>query len=736
MVPVMIKVIHFLRDKVLSSLGIIIIAAILVELITLVEYRRFRMLTMDELETRTSIELRTKAEMIGHTLASAEATMQEHLWDIRRNLRDADSMFAVTGRLIASNPNVIGGCIAFVPDHYPEKGRYFEPYATKDGDSIQIEQIGSPNHDYTANPAFQKVLEEMEPSWTDPYEYGTEPVMSLTTYSYPLKDEEGKIVAVCGLDIDLSWLEDTLNARQPFPSSFSLMLTQDGTPVAYPPGFDEGRKVIPQVVGLINDSTAVRYRYQPGSSTMIEFRDCDNREEACVYFASLQRSPHWQIAQVSYTDDIYAPLRRLRHRQMILIIAGLLIMFHIIRRFAVNEGKLRQANVEQARIGSELAVARNIQFEMLPKEFPPFPDRKDIDIYGSVSPAREVGGDLFDFFIRDEKLYFCIGDVSGKGVPSAMVMSVMHSLFRMISRHSDSPGRIVKALNDELSRGNETNMFVTFFLGVLDMSTGEMQYCNAGHDQPFILTDGVDGLPVKANLPLGAFSDTDFEEQTCVLEQGSVIFLFTDGLTEAKDADRHQFTRGRAAGVLKRSMKSRETDPQRLVETMGSAVRDFVNGAEQSDDTTMLAFRYNGKESGEAFEDSIILSNDVSEVERLGHFTKSVSARLSLDKKTSSEVRLALEEVVVNIIKYAYPEGQPGDLSVKACSDGKELTFTVRDYGMAFDPTAMDEADTTLEADERPMGGLGILLAMKLMDSVRYERIGNENVLTLIKSIT
>ena len=725
-----------MRDKVLSSLGIIIIAAILVELITLVEYRRFRRLTMDELETRTSIELRTKTEMIGHTLASAEATMQEHLWDIRRNLRDADSMFAVTGRLIASNPNVIGGCIAFLPDHYPEKGRYFETYASKDLSSIRIEQIGSPEHDYTANPAFRKVLEEMEPSWSDPYEYGTEPVMSLTTYSYPLTDENGEIVAVCGLDIDLSWLGDTLNARQPYPSSFCLMLTRDGTPVAYPSGFNEGRNVVPQVVGLINDSTAVRHRKRNESSTMIGFRDCDNGEEACVYFASLQRSPHWQIAQISYTDEIYAPLRRLRHRQMLLIIAGLLILFHIIRRFAVNEAKLRQANVEQARIGGELAVARNIQFEMLPKEFPPFPDRKDIDIFGSVSPAREVGGDLFDFFIREGKLYFCIGDVSGKGVPSAMVMSVMHSLFRMISGHSDSPGRIVKALNDELSRDNETNMFVTFFLGVLNLSTGEMQYCNAGHDQPFILSDGVSGLSAKANLPLGAFGDTGFEEQTYVLEQGSAIFLFTDGLTEAKDADRHQFTRGRVAGILERSVKGNDTDPQRLVETMQGEVRNFVNGAEQSDDLTMLVIRYNGKENGDAFEDSIIMLNDIGEIERLGQFTKSVSGRLSLDRKTSSEVRLALEEIVVNIIKYAYPEGQSGDLSVNICSEDNKLIIKIKDSGIPFDPTAIAEADTTLGADERPMGGLGILLARKLMDSVCYERIGNENVLTLIKSIT
>ena len=728
------RFIGFTRRKVGSSLGIIVIAAMLVELISVIQYGQFRKIIRDEIELRTRVDLRTNSDIIQNTLKSAEATMQEHLWDIERNLDDPDSIFSVTGRLISSNPNVVGGCIAFIPDYFPSKGRYFEPYASKDGAAIRIEQIGSSEHDYTRNPDFINAVEHNTSFWSDPYQYERESIMSLTTYSYPLTDSNGKVVAVCGLDIDLSWLGDTRNARQYYPSAYGLMLTRNGELVAGPSDNHTRLSEVERVTKLINDSTTVRRTSSSGRTKMIDFRDGIEGRKATVYYCSMGRTPDWQIAQVCFEDEVFASLRRMRLRHMLLVLAGLLTLFFIIRQFAKNENKLNAANLEQARIGSELAVARNIQMEMVPKVYPPFPDRHDIDIFGSVTPAREVGGDLFDFFIREEKLYFCIGDVSGKGVPSAMVMSVIHSLFRIISRHVDRPGLIAKGLNNELSKGNETNMFITFFTGILDLPSGKLLYCNAGHDHPFIVSDTVYELPVTANLPLGAFEDTEFEEQECELKSGSTIFLYTDGITEAKDTGRKQFTKHRLAAALAKCIAQPGTCSELLVKAVDNEVRHFTEGAEQSDDMTMLAIRYLPEQRSDALRESISMRNDVDEVRRLGDFVKSVTARLSLDKKTASAIRLALEEVVVNVIDYAYPSGSEGKMTVEAASDGKDIMFTVKDSGKPFDPTAVAPADTTLEIEDRKVGGLGILLANGLMDSVRYERVGNENVLTLIKS--
>ena len=585
------KALTLFHGKKHPGLGIIIIAALLVELISIVQYRRLHAWAEDDLEKRSVTELQVKAEIIRNTLASAEETMQEHLWDIENHLDEADSMFAVTARLIRANPHIVGGCIAFIPDYYPGKGTFFETYARKADGTIVLEQIGALDHDYTQNPAFRQALETRRPVWSDPYHYGSDPEMWLSTYSYPVADRAGKIAAVCGLDIDLTWLSDTLNAHHSYPSSFALLLTRDGQLIAGPADAHAPEADVAQAVSLLQDSTIVRTGDHAGRLPE-RFRSARKGQKAYIYSTSLENDPLWQVAQVCYHNEVYAPMRKLRLRQMFLILAGLLILFFMIERFARNETKLRDAHVQQARIGSELSVARNIQKQMLPKSFPLFPDRKDLDIYGSLVPAREVGGDLYDAFIRDNQLFFCIGDVSGKGVPSAMLMAVMHSLFRMVSARENRPEKIVKVLNEELCKDNETNMFVTFFLGVLDLSDGTLSYCNAGHDRPIVVADSVEELPALANLPLGVFDDTAFEGQTCRLDAGTTLFLYTDGLTEAKDVHRQQFSRKKVKETLEQCRMVPGMDAQTMIEALGDAVHRFAGGSELSDDLTMLAVHF------------------------------------------------------------------------------------------------------------------------------------------------
>ena len=255
--------------------------------------------------------------------------------------------------------------------------------------------------------------------------------------------------------------------------------------------------------------------------------------------------------------------------------------------------ELKSTTAQKASIESELKVAHNIQMSMLPKTFPPYPDREDIDIFGQLTPAKAVGGDLFDFYIRDEQLYFCIGDVSGKGVPASLFMAVTRSLFRNVSNHQSKPHLIMKALNDSLVESNEMNMFVTLFVGVLDLQTGLLRYCNAGHDAPLLIgLQRVDVLPCDSNLPIGVMADFDFSEQTILIDKYTTIFLFTDGLNEAENCHQEQFGDDRIMNVAQGLLGMGHHRPTHVVRHMTDAVHTFVGTAEQSDDLTMLAIQY------------------------------------------------------------------------------------------------------------------------------------------------
>lgn len=711
----------FLREKIGTSLGFVILAALLLELLSFVQFYHTRSLLRDELQKRMEKELSVKAGVIRSSLASAEMTMQEHLWDMQVHLSQPDSMFSVTRRLIAANPEIVGGCMAFLPDYYPQKGRFFEPYASKENGVIRVQQLGGQEHDYTEHPAFREAMQTGQPGWSDPYLYGTDSVSHLTTYSYPLRDGEDKIAAVCGLDLDLSWLRDTLNASLGYPSSFGLLMTRSGETVIGPDGEKPGIRKI---------SALVSGRPAPGQCLMTRFRDPQTRRKGSVYYTSLSEAPYWQVALVSYDREVFEPIVRMWRLSRLLILCGLLILFFIINRYVRSARRLQQARIEQARIGSELGIARSIQMEMLPK---PLAERPDLDIHGFLVPAREVGGDLYDFFLQDGKLFFCIGDVSGKGVPSAMVMSKIQSLFRRISAHVSDPARIVQVLNEEACRGNERNMFITFFAGVLNLSSGHLQYCNAGHDRPFLLRGKTEKLQARPHLPLGVFPDTPYGVQEVELSGPATLFLYTDGVTEAMNPRRELFTDGRLAAVLEGlgdGLAARE-----MAETVSDAVRNFVGDADPSDDLTLLVIRYIPQEGVDILRDSIDLDNDVRQVSALNHFIRSVASRMGMAEKPARNLQLAVEEIVVNVMHYAYPPGETGRVHVEATSDGRMVRITVSDEGVAFDPTAVAEVDTTRSAEDRPVGGLGVHLARHLADSIHYERVGEQNVLTLTKMI-
>ena len=280
---------------------------------------------------------------------------------------------------------------------------------------------------------------------------------------------------------------------------------------------------------------------------------------------------------------------------------------HMQHSLADYMDELARTTANKERIESELRIASDIQMGMIPKIFPPFPDRKDIDLYATLTPAKEVGGDLYDFFVEDDRLYFTVGDVSGKGVPASLLMAVTRSLFRTMAPHFKVPADIVAALNDALSDSNESNMFVTLFLGVLNLKDGTLRYCNAGHNAPvrFGGTDSGDPafIPVNPNLALGLFKGFPYLEQEMRLEAGTSLLLYTDGVTEAEDLTQQLFSDERLLNLLARECGSR---PARVVEHLMQAIRTHTAEAEQNDDITILCLSYEPNGEREASNEHII----------------------------------------------------------------------------------------------------------------------------------
>ena len=349
--------------------------------------------------------------------------------------------------------------------------------------------------------------------------------------------------------------------------------------------------------------------------------------------------------------------------------------------------------------------------------------------------AKKVGGDLFDFFIRDEKLFFSIGDVAGKGVPAALVMAVTRSMFRSASMTHTSPKFIVESINRSVCQSNDSYMFVTLFMGVLDLATGHLSYTNAGHEPP-VLVGGAHTrfLNVDSNIPLGLRSEWEYTEQKSLIDKGTTLFLYTDGYTEAETIDHDQFGKERMCDEALR-LSALHPDSRTFVQTIRQAERVFVGGIPQSDDISLLAIKYKGSHDHSLYRRGISLVNDVKEVPALAIFIGSICEDMDFNELTTAGINLAIEEAVVNVMSYAYPEGVHANILLEVVGDGKELTFVLRDNGIPFDPTSAPDVDVTLPADQRSIGGLGIHLIRHYMDFISYERVDNQNVLTMIKKL-
>ena len=705
--------------------AIIIAAALLVELLSALQYFYMRDLLNDEIEHNAEADLRTKAVVTRSMLNHFELLQKNYRDEIAEATEHPSDIYKISRSIVEKNPYVIGAGVAFVPGYYKGEGERFEPWAFNDKDSIKTGQMASELHDYTTRDFFRKSIKERHMIWSEPYLDTVGAKDYIITLATPVWDDDERLAGVFGFDISLQWLGDTINAHSRMPSSFCVILTEDGKLIALPHHTHPKARDFKLIEQTLGDSTVDRRLSANKRIEIISFKSPDG-DKGYIFFGNIRGKPHWIIALVSYEDELYAPLNKPRRNMLIAMLIGFSLIGLILLAYSRSRKMLFKAQVEQQRLDTELDTAQKIQHEMLPTAVI---DHDNLEVASTLLPARQVGGDLYDFRLRDEKLFFCIADVSGKGVAAALIMAITHAHFRAATLRELRPARIAGHINTELCTGNETNMFVTFFVGVLDLPTGRLRYCNAGHDAPLLLRGEASVMPVEANLPLGVIADFDYKEQEMKLEPDDTLLLYTDGVTEAMNSSHAQFS-------LERLLQASHTrNPQQLIDTIIDRVKEFIGDAEQSDDITMLALHYTPKVEKTTLERSLTITNDLNNVPLMNGFIKEVGQELKLNRSAIGNLQLALEEVVVNVINYAYPQGTTGDIRIDAIATAADLRLVVTDSGKPFAPTTNPDVDTTLSAEERQIGGLGIFLVRQLMDSINYERVNGQNVLTLRKTI-
>ena len=494
------------RQTKIRSIVVLVVAAIFLELTTAVQYISTRRAITAQITEMAKHDL-TSANRTFEVKEIAEAAIAAVLPEVERfiDTQQQDSLHMALQRVVANHPEIVGVDFAYRVGSDGLRDGYF---TFKDDATNEIKDtvIG---FDYTERTWYREGLHG-NGSWSEPY-MSRYYVALMSTFSRPVHDPQGRVVAVIGADVPMREL-----------SSMAVQLYDN-----------QQRSLIPVII--------------------------------------------FQLI-------------------------GLVVLGFIMYRSILSVRKLSKVSAEKDLMNRELGIANAIQTAMLP---PPMPANEFVDIVGSQVPAKQVGGDFYDYFIRDGKLFFNIGDVCGKGIPAALVMSMTQAVFRTIATKVDDPSLIVEGMNTMASRGNTTGMFATLFVGVLDLATGRLSYCNAGHEKPIIVT-GKDMryLSMTANVPIGIVEGKEYKTQKADIAAGDMILLYTDGLTEAMNAGEELFGLKRVESAICGDVGMNADDkncelpafagPQQLLDTMSHAVSEFVNGAEQSDDLTMLVIKYKG----------------------------------------------------------------------------------------------------------------------------------------------
>ncbi len=634
---------HIIRNVLLFCIGLF--------LVTFSVYYYFTRNTIKETTRENAIFLANHTvNRIEQVLTPAEKIPEIVAKMLESAFLSKDSLIPFLKSMLSINKNVYGSIIAYEPDYFPEQGMYFAPYVCRQGDTIHSSVLGDKNYEYFYMDWYQIPKMTNAPYWSEPYfdEGGGNVLM--TTYSVPFytyKDGKRTFSGIVTVDISLEWLTEIMSQVKILNSGYAFLLSRNGVIIAHP----NKDYVMNQTIFTIakeNNQPAMRETGRnmiQGKSNFESagFKSKWKSGKLWINYMALPSS-HWSIGVIYPDDEMFASLHKINIILLILILIGLSLLSFAIYKIVNNltsplkhfaesarliaagnfnvqlpeiktedEMKelhssfsymqkelgeyivtLKDTTAAKEKIESELRIAKEIQMSMIPHIFPPFPDLPQIDVFAVLKSAKEVGGDLYDFFVIDgNKFCFAIGDVSGKGVPASLFMAVTRTLVRSISDKETSPSVIVGTLNKSISQNNESSMFVTFFLGVLDLSNGVLKYTNAGHNPPVIIKKNKEAVMFEKTkfIPVGLFEDFEYGESSLQLEKGDKIFLYTDGVSEAENSENELFGDGTIMEIIS---KNTTAPPRELINKMEEGISAHVNGFTQSDDITMMTIVYNG----------------------------------------------------------------------------------------------------------------------------------------------
>ena len=563
-------------------------------------------------------------------------------WLVQRHPDKADSMFVYSRGMLLNNPDFYNCSIAFEPYYFKNQGRYFSAYSKHDGDSIRTIQGGSDNYQYFFMDWYLMPSLLDHPCWTEPYmdlDTPTNTSEMVASYCMGIKNKAGEMVGVINTSLSLSWLSQTIQAVKPYPNSYSIMIGRGGTYFVHPDSTKITRQTIfTQTIEQPDTAlAALGHAMQRGEEGIKQMNI--GGEDSYVFYKPLGKTG-CSMAIVCPESDIFGGFDRLRRTVMTIVCVGLLLMLYFFIRIITRElnplrrlakeaeaiasgqfdtqlpdfqrideiGQLSQSfsNMQQslvryieelkdttaqkASMENELQVASGIQMSMLPSKFP---DREGLDMYASMTPAKEVGGDLYNYLLKDDSLYFCLGDVSGKGVPASLFMAQVTRLFRTLANQQMAPADICTHMNEALSGDeNPTNMFVTIFVGLVDLQSGHLSFCNAGHNPPVIGGGEHHGdfLNMLPNFPIGVMPGLQFQGEEIDNIKGRPLFIYTDGLNEAENREYVQFGDDHLLDILR---NTHFDTARQVVETLAAEVERHRDGADPNDDLTMMCLRIN-----------------------------------------------------------------------------------------------------------------------------------------------
>ena len=636
------EIIDFIRRKlsVRVSLWVVLFAAIIFLAALGFMFVQARDAVRQEAINRASQILNNTALRVTGILNRAEVASNMIEWLVMRHPEASDSMFVYSEAVLKRNHDFFNCSIAFEPYFYEKYGRYFSAYSKRNGDSIRTMQGGSDSYQYFYMDWYlmPKLLDKM--CWTEPYmdlDVATNTKEMLTSYCNPIVDKEGKFLGVVNIGLSLSWLSNTISAVKPYPNSYSIMVGHGGTYFVHPDTTKLLNETIFTETMEREDTakTALGHAMQRGEEGMRQLNV--DGVDSYVFYKPLGQTG-WSMAIVCPESDIFGGFDRLRRTVMTIVTVGLLLMLFFFIRIITSElrplrrlaqeaetiasgqfdtklpdfkrtdeigqlshsfgnmqnslvsyiEELKATTAQKASIESELNVASSIQMSMLPSVFP---TREGLDMYASMTPAKEVGGDLYGYLLIDDSLYFCLGDVSGKGVPASLFMAQVTRLFRTLANQQMPPAEICTRMNDALSGDeNPTNMFVTMFIGLVDLKTGHLSFCNAGHNPPIIGGGESHGdfLKMLTNFPIGVLPDLEFQGEEISSIKGRPLFIYTDGLNEAENMENDQFGDDHLLDILR---NTHFDSARQVIETLAAEVEHHRGGADPNDDLTMMCLR-------------------------------------------------------------------------------------------------------------------------------------------------